>query len=484
MESQLLEFKYNDKLEQAIHKIEGLLKSAYNISKREIALLLLQEDEEILNRVGSQEGERLQKINEVIEEAKQSFDQPLSYVIALERQEWANKLTEKVVVQSKSASGRLGEILNKLTIQPLTGIPILLLVLYFGLYKFVGVLGAGEVVDFLEGVVFEGYINPWVNKLVTTYIPWKPVQELIGLDYGIITMGLRYAVAIILPIVGFFFLVFSVIEDSGYLPRLALLIDRLFKKIGLSGRAVIPMTLGFGCGTMATMVSRTLETKRERIIATFLLALTIPCSAQLGVIMSLLSGYPSAMIIWVILMVLVFLLVGFLTARVVPGEQTNFYMEVPPLRLPKLSNVLAKTFSRMQWYFAEILPLFLLGSVIIWLGNITGLFQKLLLLVQPLLKLMDLPPEAAESFVFGFFRRDYGAAGLYDLQSAGLLSARQLVVAASTLTLFVPCVAQLIMMVKERGWKTALGMVAIIFPFAFGVGILLNALLSMLGVLA
>ncbi|HHY81293.1 MAG TPA: ferrous iron transporter B [Clostridiales bacterium] len=484
MEGQLLNFRYNDKLEQAIRKMEDLLKSAYNISKREIALLLLQEDEEILDRVGRQEGERLEKIYQVIQETKQSFEQPLNYIIAMERQEWANRVTDKVVVQNTAGSSRFGEILNKLTIQPLTGIPILLLVLYFGLYKFVGVLGAGEVVDFLEGELFEGYINPWVNNLVTAYIPWKPIQELIGLDYGIITMGLRYAVAIILPIVGFFFLIFSVIEDSGYLPRLALLIDRLFKKIGLSGRAVIPMTLGFGCGTMATMVSRTLETKRERIIATFLLALTIPCSAQLGVIMSLLSGYPAAMLIWIILMLLVFLLIGYLTAKVVPGDQTNFYMEVPPLRIPKLSNVLAKTFSRMQWYFVEILPLFLLGSVIIWVGNMTGLFQKLLLLVQPILVWMDLPPETAESFVFGFFRRDYGAAGLYDLQSAGLLSPRQLVVAAATLTLFVPCVAQFTMMIKERGWKMALGMVAIIFPFAFIVGILLNALLNMLGVLA
>ncbi|GFP26308.1 ferrous iron transport protein B, partial [Candidatus Hakubella thermalkaliphila] len=118
-------------------------------------------------------------------------------------------------------------------------------------------------------------------------------------DYGIITLGIRYAVAIILPIVATFFIAFSIIEDTGYLPRLAMLIDRAFKKIGLNGRAVIPIVLGFGCDTMATMVTRTLETKRERIIASILLALAIPCSAQLGVILALLAGNTKALWIWI-----------------------------------------------------------------------------------------------------------------------------------------------------------------------------------------
>ncbi len=483
MENLLHDFRYNESLEEAIRRIEGLLKSAYRISKRQIALLLLQGDEQIEKLIDDREPGSLEGIKQVVKETREKFDQPLSYVIALERQELASRIAADVITQKPKKASRVSEVLSRLTIQPLTGIPILLLVLYLGFYKFVGELGAGTVVDFLEGTLFEEHLNPWINGIVETYIPWKPLQELIAMDYGVLTLGLRYAVAIILPIVGFFFLVFSVIEDSGYLPRLALLVDRVFKKIGLSGRAVIPMTLGFGCGTMATMVSRTLETKREKFIATFLLALAIPCSAQLGVIMSLLSSHPGAMLIWLLFMAVIFLFIGFLTAKVVPGTPSNFYMEVPPLRMPKLSNVLAKTFSRMQWYFVEILPLFLLGSVIIWLGNLTGVFNMLLSLVEPIVKLMDLPAEAAESFVFGFFRRDYGAAGLYDLNSTGALSPRQLVVAAASLTLFVPCVAQFTMMIKERGLKTAAGMAAIIFPFAFLAGILLNALLKLTGVL-
>ncbi|HHY92685.1 MAG TPA: ferrous iron transporter B, partial [Firmicutes bacterium] len=270
---------------------------------------------------------------------------------------------------------------------------------------------------------------------------------------------------------------------SGYLPRLALLVDRLFKGIGLSGRAVIPLTLGFGCDTMATLVSRTLETRRERIIATLLLALAIPCSAQLGVILSLLAAYPRALLVWVLFLGLVFLLVGYLTAQLLPGEGPSFYMEVPPLRLPQLGNVLTKTYTRMQWYFLEIVPLFVLASVLIWVGKVTGIFDVLVGALGTAVTYLGLPRAAGEAFLFGFFRRDYGAAGLYDLAVSGALSPRQLTVAAATLTLFVPCIAQFSMMVKERGWATALGMAAFIFPFAFVAGYGLNLVLALTGVL-
>jgi len=296
----------------------------------------------------------------------------------------------------------------------------------------------------------------------------------------VITLGVRYAVAIILPIVGTFFLAFSVIEDSGYLPRLAMLIDRVFKRIGLSGRAVIPMVLGLGCDTMATIVTRTLETKRERLLSTLLLALAVPCSAQLGVLMGLLASQPRLLLLWAGIVGGVFLLVGFLAARLMPGERPTFYMELPPLRRPSLGNVLVKTYARMEWYLREVLPLFILASVLIWLGRLTGLFGLLVGALKPLVRWIGLPDETAVAFLFGFFRRDYGAAGLYDLR--GAMSGAELLVAATTMTLFVPCIAQFAVMFKERGWRTALAIVAFIFPFAFLVGGLLHRLLALLGV--
>jgi ferrous iron transport protein B len=367
-------------------------------------------------------------------------------------------------------------------INPLTGIPIFLVVLYFGLYQFVGVFGAQTLVDFLESVVFGEYLNPAITAFFSSLIPYQPFQALFVGEYGIITLGVRYAIALILPIVGTFFIAFSIIEDTGYLPRMALLIDRVFKKIGLNGRAVIPMTLGFGCSTMATIVTKTLETRRERIIATFLLALAIPCSAQIGVLLGILAGNPMATLIWILVLTSIFLLVGFLTARLMPGEKPSFYMEIPPLRMPKLSNIVIKTYTRIEWYFKEVFPLFILASILIWLGQITGIFDLIINTIAYPVTWIGLPPEAAVAFLFGFFRRDYGAAGLYDLQQTGVLSGIPLVVAASTLTLFLPCIAQFSVTLKERGFKTALAIALFIVPFAFLVGFLLNVTLLTLGV--
>ncbi|WP_427340345.1 nucleoside recognition domain-containing protein [Caloranaerobacter sp. DY30410] len=479
-----LNFKYDETIENSISNIIDNLKGEYVLSKRSIALLLLQEDEDIIEKVKETEGSNYIKISEIINKTKEKYDKPLSYVIALSRQKVVEDITSEVVTENEKNRSSISNFLSKLTMNPVTGIPILLLVIYFGLYKFVGEFGAGTVVDFLESQIFEAYVNPWVNGIVNSVIPWKWLQDLIANDYGIITLGIRYAAAIVLPIVGTFFFAFSIIEDSGYLPRLAMLVDRVFKKIGLNGRAVIPMTLGFGCDTMATMVSRTLETKRERIIATLLLALAIPCSAQLGVILALLSGEPKALLVWIIFMVFVFLFIGYLTSKIMPGEGPSFYMEVPPLRLPKLTNILIKTYTRMQWYFIEIVPLFIFASVLIWFGNITGLFDVLINMLKPAVNMIGLPDDVAKVFLFGFFRRDYGAAGLYDLQQAGILSPRQLVVAAATLTLFVPCVAQFAMMIKERGTKTAVLMGVFILIFSFVAGFVLNWMLGTFGVLA
>lgn len=473
--------RYDETVENALAGIEKLLRARYTFSRRMIALLLLQEDEEILKMARIREA-NFPQIFAIIQKTRGKYKEPLRYVITLQRQEKANAILSRMVKDTPRKGIHIQSWLDRITIRPLTGVPLLLLVLYFGLYKFVGQFGAGTLVDFIEGRIFEGHINPWINRFVADTIPWPSIRALLAFDYGIFTLGLRYAVAIILPIVGTYFLAFSLLEDSGYLPRLALLVDGIFKKIGLNGRAVIPLTLGFGCDTMATLVSRTLETKRERVIATLLLALAVPCSAQLGVMLGLLAERPSALATWAGFVILVFLLVGYLAARVIPGEGPAFYMELPPLRMPRLSNILEKTLSRMQWYFLEIVPFFILASILIWAGKITGGFDAIISNAAPLMHAMGLPPQTAEVFLFGFFRRDYGAAGLYDLQKSGVLTGAQLVVTAVTLTLFVPCIAQFAIMIKERGWRTALAIAGFIFPFAFLCGIILNLILTMLGV--
>ncbi len=474
-------FTYDEVIEMAVDELAGKLTCEYNLSKRAIGLLLLQDDPEIVSLIKDQMGESYTLAEKIIEDTKKKYTHPLNYIIALQRQEEINKIIESVCVYEGETSFNFKEKLSRLMMHPLSGLPIFLAIL-FVFYEFVGVFGAQVAVDFLENKIFGEYINPVATRLVTSVIPWPVMQDLFVHQYGIITLGIRYAIAIILPIVTTFFIAFSVIEDTGCLPRLAMFIDRLFKKIGLNGRAVIPIVLGFGCDTMATMVTRTLETKRERIIATLLLSLAIPCSAQIGVILALLAGSVKAFLIFLCVMTIIFLFVGFLAGKMVPGERPLFYMEIPPLRWPKLSNVFTKTYTRVAWYFKEILPLFVLASIIIWIGRLTGLFDLAIKWLSYPVGWIGLPMEAATAFLYGFFRRDFGVAGLYDLKNSGSLQGIPLVVAIVTLALFIPCIAQFSMTIKERGLKMALGMAAFIFPFAFVVGYMVNLILIALGV--
>ncbi|MFC2046790.1 nucleoside recognition domain-containing protein [Chloroflexota bacterium] len=474
--------KYDRLLESALTSISNLIKGDYSVSKRTIGLLLLQGDVQVEIQVRKQEASRYKEVQDIVDRARAEYSQPLSYIIALRQQQEVRRILSATVTSAEKHHHEFAEKLSQGMMHPIIGSVILLAVIYFGLYQFVGVLGAGMLVDLIENTVFGEWINPWATNLFTSIIPFKVFQDLLIGEYGIITLGLNYAFAIIFPIVGTFFIVFSIIEDSGYLPRLAMLVDRIFKGIGLSGRAVIPLVLGFGCDTMATIVTRTQETKRERVITTLLLALAIPCSAQLGVIFAILSGNSLALLIWGGAVVLVLLLVGYLAAKVIPGERASFYMELPPLRLPKITNVLVKTYTRMQWYITEVLPIFILTSILLWAGNLTGVFDVIISGLEPVVEFIGLPPETSVPFLYGFFRRDFGAAGLYDLHNSGLLLGIPLVVAAVTLTLFIPCIAQFSVMLKERGIKTALAIALFIFPFAFLVGFALNLILTTLGV--
>ena len=366
---------------------------------------------------------------------------------------------------------------------PVYGIPILLAVLY-AVYQFVGVFGAGVVVNFLEKIVFGEYLNPWAAKIVNFLLPVPFLQELIIGDYGLVTMALTYAIAIVLPIVGFFFFAFGLLEDSGYLPRLAVMVNKVFKIMGLNGKAVLPMILGLGCDTMATLTTRILETKKERLLVTFLLALGVPCSAQVGVVLGMVSGISAfATSIWLGTMVGVTFLVGYLAAKVLPGEPSDFVLELPPIRVPQLTNILIKTLARVEWYLKEAVPLFILGTLILFTAHKLGLLVFIQKMADPIVVgFLGLPSKAAEALVIGFLRRDYGAAGLFMLSKQGMLDPIQTVVSLVVVTLFVPCIANFFVMVKQQGMKAALYMVAFIFPFAVLVGGTMNWILRTLKV--
>jgi ferrous iron transport protein B len=257
----------------------------------------------------------------------------------------------------------------------------------------------------------------------------------------------------------------------------------MFARIGLNGKAVLPMVLGLGCVTMATLTTRVLESKRERLLVTFLLALAVPCSAQLGVVMGLLASVSlTATVIWGAVVFGVLILVGWLAAQLMPGERSTLLVELPPMRWPTISNVMLKTLARLEWYLKEVIPLFLLGSAAMFVLDKTGLLLALTKLGEPLIvNWLGLPAEASTAFLLGFLRRDFGATGLFIMNAQGLLSALQVLVAMVTITLFIPCLASVLMVAKERGWRTASGVVALVFPVAFIVGGLLNRILLFSG---
>ncbi len=383
-----------------------------------------------------------------------------------------------------SGSRRFAYELGILTRRASTGIPILFVVLLL-LYEFVGYTGAQTLVGLVEKVMFGQHLVPFLRTL----LPSGFFSELTLGKYGLVSMGLTYAIGIILPVVGTFFIAFGLLEDSGYIPRLSILSDRLLRWLGLNGKAVLPMVLGFGCGTMATMSTRILGSKRERFIAIFLLALGIPCSAQLGVMLGIAAGVsPKATLTVIGVVASQLLLVGWLSARFIRGRRSEFIFEIPPIRVPQLKNVALKTWYRVQWYLKEAVPLFLAGTLILFVLDSVRLMGRDLLswmqaALEPVIEgLLHLPAEAAGILLLGFLRRDYGAAGLYDLARKGLLSGQQIVVSMIVLTLFIPCLASFFMIIKEQGWKRAAAMAAFIAPFAVAVGAAVSWILRALNI--
>jgi len=474
--------RYDDDIEADIAAMSAAISrfAAHpHLAARGLAILFLGGDRVVESWLRARAGEHEGELAQLRQQALARNDVALPALLARERTEAADTLAASVTQRTVRSSPLLSQRVGQYVVHPVWGIPILLGVLY-AVYQFVGVFGATTLVGLLEEGLFEGILNPGFTAIVESLLGEGLVKELLVGQYGLWTMGMTYALALILPIVTTFFIAFGILEDSGYLPRLTVIANRLFSAIGLNGRAVLPMVLGLGCVTMATLTTRILHSPRERLITTFLLALAIPCSAQLGVVLGMLGGVSfEAVLIWSLAMVGVLLLAGFLAAKLIPGRRIPLVTELPPMRLPILTNVLKKTGGRLKWYLIEVIPLFLLGTFIMFALDKLGALPAIIDAGEPLVTgWLGLPKEASAAFVMGFLRRDFGATGLFAM--AANLSPVQAVVGMITITLFIPCFASLMMMVKEQGTKTALAMLGLIVPFAFFIGGLFNLLLRAL----
>ena len=494
--------RYDAVIEEALAEIEPLLTVRGGLSRRAVAVMVLVGDVSVrphlADALSRADADRIEDIRRRV---AARYPESLRFVLSKQRLAAVDRLHDAVVTRGEtSISSGFARRLAAWSTHRLLGLPILVAVL-FGCYEFVGVFGAKTAVDFLENAVFYDRLVPWLDAAIRWAVPWKAVQEflvgpagvpfrehsgfLVG-KYGVFSMGLSYGMAIVLPIVATFFIAFSVLEDSGYLPRLAVMVNKVFKRMGLNGKAVLPMVLGLGCDTMATMTARIMETRKERVIVTLLLALGVPCSAQLAVIFAMLAGMSPAATAWFAGSVLVtIVLVGWLAARVLPGRGSDFVLELPPLRVPQAGNVAVKTLARIEWYLREALPLFVLGTLLLWgldrLHFITALER---LSAPVIVGILQLPKEASVAFILGFLRRDYAAAGLFmryePFMKAGTMTREmqiEVTVALVTITLFIPCIANFFMILKERGWKTGVAIAGFILPFSLAVGAGVNALM-------
>ncbi|RJP68732.1 MAG: ferrous iron transport protein B [Candidatus Abyssobacteria bacterium SURF_17] len=467
-------------IRSSLEKITDIL-PAVPVAKQSVAAMILASDESLHEwlRTTCADGQ-FDTIEAIVKETQSHFREPLGYLMGRRRLDEIDSLLHDVMTTEQIDRSSWMSVAGNLSQHPVFGIPILCLVLYL-IYLFVGKFAAGTCVNFIEESIFGHYINPAVVWLVS-YLPIPLLRDLLVGKFGLITMGLTYSIAIVLPIVGFFFLAFGILEDTGYLPRLTIMANKGFKVLGMNGKAVLPIVLGLGCVTMATLTTRILDTKKERIMATFLLALSIPCSAQLGVILGILGKLSlSAFVIFVLVILSQLLVVGFLAGKLVPGRASDFIIEIPPFRLPQLSNVILKTISRIEWFLKEAVPIFLLGTFVLFVADKTGVLDALVAAAKPVVvTLLMLPQETAVAFVMGFLRRDYGAAGLYRLYEDGLLNPIQVIVSLVIVTLFVPCIANFFVIIKEHGLKKALAMTVVIFPLAVCIGAIVNIILRML----
>lgn len=429
-----------------------LVLMASRVGSRAEALMVLEGDEIVSKRHGLEPGN-------------------LRDTIYVRRRERVNDICGHVVTETTQGAS-LSAKLSHAMMHPLTGIPMLIALLV-AMYVVLGQWIAGGLVGVLEGTLMNGYWVPFVERLVgAVFAPGSAPFVMLAGEFGVLTMTPTYLLGVILPLVTGFYLLLSLLEDSGYLPRIAALSDRALSSLGLNGRAIIPLILGLGCVTMGTLTARILGSKRERFIATALMAIAVPCSAQIAVIAALMARTgPLYAGIYFVALLGIFGGLGTVLNKITPGVSTDLLIDLPTLRVPRLDNVVRKTGLKVYQFMKEVAVFFLIGATLISTLEVTGALTWIQRVAAPLtVTWLGLPAQAASAFVMGFVRRDFGAAGFFTMR----LSDPQLLVAMVTITLFVPCIASVMVIVKERG----VGYMAGLFVSSVGLAFLLGGLLA------
>ena len=372
--------------------------------------------------------------------------------------------------------------MSDLTIRPHTGIPIAFGIIFCAFW-FVRLVGE-NLIAYIFDPIFENLYLPIVMRFSEWLGPGLVHTLLIGeygveIDFveslGILTTGLYVPIAMVLPYIVAFYFTLSLLEDTGYLPRLATLVDKIFHKLGMHGHGIVPMFLGLGCNVPGALSTRTLETRKQRFISATLLAICVPCMAQMAMVFGALGTYGLYYIGLVFLtLIILYIVIGLILNRFIKGESPEIFLEIPPYRRPSFKATFKKTWMRIRWFLKEAIPYLFIGVLIINVLYVIGILQWFGNLVAPVMEgLFGLPGDASIALITGFLRKDLAVGMLISLNMAPL----QLVIAVTMLTIYFPCVATFAVLIKELGFKDMLKSAAIMIGVAIIVGLLLRIIL-------
>jgi len=398
-----------------------------------------------------------------------------------ERWDLIEKISKKAIKFGKYKH-TLKDAIGELTVKPLTGIPVAIAVLY-GFWAFFGAF-AGFFTDGFLVKLFDAHWLPWLQKVFPAardswfyYIfVGDPLADNCFEAFGVLTSGLFVAIGVVLPAIVAFYLILTLLEDSGYLPRLAVLIDTILHKIGLHGYAIVPSILSLGCNVPACTACRILETKKQRFIMMTLLAIFIPCGAQLGIMLEVIPETVG----WVILYLLIgYFILGFVLDKIVPGKSPELLLDIPPYQKPMLDNVGRKLWMRTSSFFTVAIPFVLLGVIIVNLLYLVGIIDWLAKALSPLLMgWFGVPKETVGPLIAAFLRKDLAVAQL----SAIEMTKYQMITSVVLVSIYFPCVATFVMLLKEGGGKGLLGSLTALVVTVFLYGGLLHLIWILLGV--
>jgi ferrous iron transport protein B len=449
---------FGDMLETALSSIEHLLPADLKF-KRKMATLLLLKDPYLKGYLEDIADKGLLKnINDTVSEVTQRFRGNPAKLISYTYGRWVDGTFNEITKSQTTSEKRMSETAARLCRSPLSGSLILIAIL-IAIYLLV-VHVANSLSGFLEKLLWSP-VHKWLEGAIISSF-WRDL--LIG-QFGVLSLGVVGALLTVLPILSVFFILYSILEDVGYIPNLSVLSKRVFGKIGLSGATILPMVLGFGCKTMATLTTKTIASKKERYIAIFLIAFAMPCAPQIGLSMSLLGKLGiSAFFISFSILFAVEVVTGLILNRLIREDKKSLFVQVlPPIRMPDPRNILRKTYNRLQEFLVEAFPVFIGAALALFTIERLGVLRAIERFLAPLVTgFLGLPSDMVDALILVIARREAAVVVIAGMTDAGRLDFVQNIIAVTLATMFFPCSANIGSIIKQIGLKSASIMVVTI----------------------